>query len=121
MSLIFHISLTGLTIVLGIFVLYLISKARTRISKTKQRSSEETQIKNKSIIDTVFIMGNIFLSASYSIDKVGVKRMTMTKAGMLFMSSCILGGFILINAYRGNLLSNLTVQVYEKPLRKIDG
>ena len=119
MSLIFHISLKGLTIVLGIFVLYLISKARNKISKTK--TSEETQIKNKSIIDTVFIMGNILLSASYSIDKVGVKRMTMTKAGMLFVSSCILGGFILINAYRGNLLSNLTVQVYEKPLRKIDG
>ena len=112
---------TGLTIGLVAMSLFLISKVCTMKSNKNLKPSEKAVIDNKSIIDFISMAFFVLLKPRTSRQFAFRTMWKKSKAGLFLVIGCIWGGYILFILYQKNLLSNLTVPVYEKPLRNIEG
>ena len=113
--------LTGLSVGSVAIVLYLTSKVCTMKSNRNLRPPEKAIINNKSIIDFITMAFFVLLKPRTSRQFAFRTMWKKSKAGFFLVIGCIWGGYILFILYKKNLLSNLTVPVYEKPLRNIKG
>ena len=113
--------LTGLSIGSVAIVLYLTSKVCAMKSNRNLRPSEKVIINNKTIIDFISMAFFVLLKPRTSRQFAFRTMWKKSKAGLFLIIGCIWGGYIISILYQKNLLSNLTVPVYEKPLRNIEG